>query len=96
MAYAHEIKFFVKDSELYAALYDQPPIFCSEFWVKNIKAEELGVRVLPENIQLEQKYKVQDLGIKPFYISNPTFEFMNKLAETAWKEGIKLAIGTLI
>ncbi len=96
MAYAHEIKFFVKDNELYAALYDHPPIFCNEFWIDNVKAEELGIRVLPDNVELERKYKIQDLGIKPFYTSKPELEFMGKLAEIAWKVGTKLAIGTFI
>lgn len=94
MAYVHEIKFFVKESKLYAALYDHPPIFCNEFWIKNVKAEELGIRALPENIKLERKYKVQNLGIKPFCTSKPMFDYMDKVAETAWKEGIKLAIVT--
>lgn len=39
---------------------------------------------------LEKKYKVEDLGIKPFYASKPLFDFIDKLAETAWKTGTKL------
>ena len=63
MAYVHEIKFYQKNETLYAALFDKPPIFCNEFWIKNVKASELGVEKLPENIQLKKKYRVRDLGI---------------------------------
>lgn len=96
MAYVHEIKFFIQDNEVYAALYDNPPIFAQEFWIKNIRIKELGIQTLPENIQLEKKYKVKDLGIKPFYASKPMFDFLDKVAETAWNEGTKLAIGTFL
>jgi hypothetical protein len=96
MAYAHEIKFFIEDQELHAALFDNPPFFCNEFWIKNVKAQELGISKLPENLQLEKKYKVEDLGIKPFHTTKPEFEFMNALAETAWKTGVKLAIGSFL
>lgn len=96
MAYAHEIKFFVKNSTLYAALYDHPPLFCNEFWIKNVSAEALGIRVLPKNVELEHKYKVRDLGIEPFYTSKPAFKFMDKVAEIAWTTGKKLAIGTFL
>ncbi len=51
MAYVHEIKFFVQNNEVYAALYDNPPIFCNEFWIKNIRIEELGIKTLPKNVQ---------------------------------------------
>jgi hypothetical protein len=75
---------------LYAALFDKLPFFCNEFWIKNIKATELGISKLPENLQLEKKYKVKNLGIKLFHVTKPEFEFVDKLAETAWKTGEKL------
>lgn len=96
MAYVHEIKFFKKDNEVYAALYDNPPFFSNEFWIKNITLKELGIQSLPENVQFEKKYKVKDLGINPFYASKPMFDFLDKVAETAWNEGTKLAIGTFL
>lgn len=90
MAYAHEIKFFFEDEELYAALFDNPPFFCNEFWIKNVRAKELGISRLPESLQLGKlqigkKYKVEDLGIKPFHTTKPEFEFIDKCAEIAWK-----------
>ena len=85
MAYVHEIRFFLKDGELYAALFDNPPFFCNEFWIKNIKATELGVNTLPKNVQLEKKYKVDDLGIRPFEATKPEFDFIDSVAQTAWK-----------
>lgn len=94
MAYAHEIKFFIKNKELYAALFDKPPMLCNEFWIKNVKAKELGISKLPPNVQLEKKYKVKDLGFKPFHATKPEFEYMDKLAETAWKTGVNLVIGS--
>ena len=96
MAYVHEIKFFIKDEELYAALFDKPPFFCNEFWIENIQAKKLGISKLPENLQLEKKYKVKDLGIKPFHVTKPEFEFLDNLAETAWKTGTKLLLGTYL
>ncbi len=96
MAYAHEIRFFLKGKELYAALFDNPPLFSDEFWIKNVKATELGISKLPQNLKLEEKYKVEDLGIKPFHTTKPEFEFMNALAETAWKTGVKLTIGSFL
>ncbi|AFY99627.1 hypothetical protein [Calothrix sp. PCC 6303] len=92
MAFAHEIKFFLKEEELYAALFDNPPFFGNEFWIKNVKAKDLGICQLPENIKLEKKYKIQELGIKPFHTTKPEFEFMDKLAETAWKTGVKIVL----
>jgi len=79
-----------------SALYDNPPFFSNEFWIKNITLKELGIESLPENVQFEKKYKVKDLGINPFYASKPMFDFLDKVAETAWKEGTKLAIGTFL
>lgn len=96
MAYVHQIKFFKQNNEIYAALYDNTPIFCQEFWIKNISIKELGINTLPDNVQLEIKYKVKDLGIKPFYASKPIFDFMDRVAEIAWKEGTKLAIKTFL
>jgi hypothetical protein len=96
MAYVHEIKFFIKDRELYAALFDNPPFFSNEFWIKNIQAKELGISKLPENLEVERKYKVEDLGIKPFHATKPEFEFMNNLAAIAWENGSKLLIGTYL
>lgn len=96
MAYAHEIKFFIKDNELFAALFDNPPFFANEFWIKNVKANELGINKLPEGIQLEKKYKVKELGIKPFHTTKPEFEFTDRLAETAWQVGSKIIPGTFL
>ena len=90
MSCVHEIKFFIKDKELYAALFDNPPFFSNEFWIENVQAKELGISKLPENLQLETKYKVEDLGVKPFDATKPEFEFMDNLAEIAWKTSSKL------
>lgn len=92
MAYVHEIKFYQKNSTLHAALFDKPPMFCNEFWIKNVKASELGIKKLPENIQLGKKYRVKDLGIEPFHASKPLFDFIDGVAAKAWNEGTKLAI----
>lgn len=91
MGYVHEIKFFEKQNTLYAALFDKPPIFCNEFWIKNVKGSELGIKKLPENLELGKKYKVKSLGIKPFHASKPLFDAIDDVAATAWKEGTKLA-----
>lgn len=96
MAYVHEIKFFTKDNELHAALFDNPAFFTNEFWIKNVKATELGIKVLPENVELEKKYKVEALGIKPFHASKPEFDFMDGLAKTAWEGSLKIAIGSFL
>ncbi len=96
MAYAHEIKFFLDGRELYAALFDNPSFFCDEFWIKNIKAKDIGISKLPENVEIEKKYKVEELGIKPFHTTKPEFEFIDKLAETAWKTGVKLGVGSFL
>ncbi|NJK48643.1 hypothetical protein HC931_11055 [Candidatus Gracilibacteria bacterium] len=90
MAYVHEIKFFFKDDHLYAALFDRPPFFSNEFWIKNVRADEIGIFQLPENVKLEKKYKVESLGIKPFKASKPEFDFLDGLAKKAWTEGGKL------
>lgn len=96
MAYAHEIKFFLEDNKLYAALFDNPPFFCNEFWIKNVKAKELGISKLPGNLELEKKYKVEDLGIKPFHTTKLEFEFMDQLSDTAWKTGAELVLGSFL
>lgn len=92
MAYAHEIKFFDQDSELYVALFDNPSFFCDEFWIKNIPAKDLGILQLPKNVEKGKKYKVEQLGIKPFYITKPEFEFMDEAAKIAWQTGGKLLV----
>ncbi len=92
MAYVHEIKFFTKDNELHAALFDNPPFFSNEFWIKNVKATELGIKALPANVELEKKYKVESLGIKPFHASKPEFDFMDSLAKAAWEGVLKGSI----
>jgi hypothetical protein len=94
MAYVHEIKFFLKNNQLQAALFDHPAPFCSEFWIKNVKAEEIGIKKLPENIKLEKKYKVEDLGIKPFSATKPEFDFLDGVAKFAWENGTNLVIGS--
>jgi hypothetical protein len=85
MAYVHEIKFYrcPKSNELKVALFDQPPFFGNEFWIKNISASELGFLSLPKGLKLEQKYKLESLGIKPFPASKPEFDFIDKCAEIA-------------
>lgn len=77
----------MKGEELYLALFDKPPFFCSEFWLKNIPAKEIGISTLPDNFFLETKYKVKELGIKPFPVTKLQFEIIDKLAEIAWKNG---------
>ena len=51
----HEIKFFVRDEEFYIALFDNPPEFCDEYWIKNIKAKEVGIDKIPQHVELEKK-----------------------------------------
>ncbi len=96
MAYVHEIKFFLKNDQLHAALFDHPTPFCREFWIKNVKAEEIGIKTLPENVMLEKKYNVKALGIKPFHASKPEFDFLNGVAKFAWDNGTKLGIGSFL
>ncbi len=90
MAYVHEIKFFRKDGQLYAALFDNPPFFCEEFWIKNILAEDLGISQLSPNLELETKYPVEALGIIPFPASKPLFRFIDLAAKLAWERGTDL------
>lgn len=95
MAYVHEIKFFQQDGQLYAALFDQPPPFASEFWIKNVPVAELDIQGLPSNLELETKYPVAALGIKPFPASKPLFDFIDMAAKLAWEKGTALAIDAL-
>lgn len=97
MAYVHEIKFYrcPKSNELQVALFDQPPFFGDEFWIKNVSASELGFLSLPKGLKLEQKYKVESLGIKPFQASKPEFDFMDKCAETAFNAAKQAVISNL-
>jgi hypothetical protein len=94
MAYVHEIKFFRKDGrkdgQLYAALFDNPPFFCEEFWIKNIPAEDLGISQLSPNLELETKYPVEVLGVEPFPASKPLFRFIDLAAKLAWERGTDL------
>lgn len=85
MAYVHEIKFFIKSGTLHAALFDNPPFFSNEFWIKNVEARELNILELPKGVVLEHKYKVEDLGIKPFPASKPEFDFIDSAAKVAWE-----------
>jgi hypothetical protein len=89
MAFIHEIKFFKQEGVLFSALFEYPPDFCREYWIKNVPALELGIERLPENVLLEQKYKVEALGIKPFYFyaTVPIVEFIDAGAKTAWETG---------
>jgi hypothetical protein len=59
-------------------------------------AEEIGIKKLPENIELEKKYKVKALGIKPFHASKPEFDFLDGVAKFAWENGTKLGIGSFL
>jgi hypothetical protein len=86
MAYVHEIKFYIdkESGDLKVALYDRPPFFTNEFWIKNINASELGLSSMPQGLILEQKYSVESLGIKPFPASKPEFDFIDKCSEAAF------------
>ncbi|MCP2732098.1 hypothetical protein [Limnofasciculus baicalensis] len=86
MAFVHEIKFFRdrKSGNLKVALYDKPPFFANEFWIKNIDASDLGLSRKPKGLKLEQKYSVDSLGIKPFPASKPEFDFIDKASEAAF------------
>ena len=94
MAYVHEIKLFIssKSGKLKVALYDNPSVFCNEFWIKNIDASELGLTCIPYGWRLEEKYKVESLGIKPFHASKPEFYFIDKCAEVAFYAAKQAAI----
>jgi hypothetical protein len=98
MAYVHEIKFYIcqKSGKLQVALYDNPPIFSNEFWIKNVDASELGLTCLPDGLKLEKKYKVESLGIKPFHASKPEFDFLDKCAEAAFHAAKQAAIQAII
>lgn len=89
MAYVHEIKFFRKDGQLYAALFDHPTPL-GEFWITNIPAQDLGITQLLPNLELETKYSVEALGIRPFPASKPLFRFIDLAAKLAWERGTDL------
>lgn len=91
MAYIHEIKFFRHENKLYAALFDNPtPV--GEFWIKNVLAEDIGIDQLPCGLELETKYTVESLGIKPFQVSKPLLDFADAAAKLAWEKGLVLAM----
>ncbi len=98
MAYVHKIKFYTskKAGKLKVALYDKPPFFGNEFWIKNVDASDLGFTCLPKGLKLEQKYKVEVLGIKPFHASKPEFDFIDKCAEVAFYAAKQAAIQAVI
>lgn len=50
----------------------------------------MGIKQLPENIELGKKYRVRYLGIEPFHASKPLFDFIDGLAATAWNEDPKI------
>lgn len=86
MSTVHEIKFFKKNSELFVALYDKPSLFFTEFWIANIRVEELELEILPNDIKLEYKYKIEKLGIEPFEFHKEGFafgisEFINRVTQ---------------
>ncbi len=98
MAYVHEIKFYIssESGNLKAALYDKPPFFCNEFWIKNVDASDLGLTCMPDGWNFEQKYQLESLGIKPFHASKPEFNFIDKCAEAAFFAARTAANGTLL
>ncbi|KAI9133977.1 hypothetical protein [Acaryochloris sp. CCMEE 5410] len=73
MAWVNQIKFFYKKRKLYIALFDDSHV--SEFWIANIKASDLNIKEVPQGFVLERKYRIQDLGIKPFQCSQDNFLF---------------------
>ena len=87
MAYVHEMKFFQQGEELYVALFDKTPLFCNEFWIKNVSASALGIQRLPQNLELEKKYSVTSLGIQAFEANKPFFRFTDVVAKLAWEKG---------
>ena len=98
MAYVHEIRFYTskKSGKLKVALYDKPPFFSNEFWIKNVDASDLGFSCLPKGLKLEQKYQVESLGIKPFHASKPEFDLIDKCAEVAFYAANKAALKAVI
>jgi len=91
MSKVYEIKFFKKEGELFAALFAKPSIFFPEFWIDNIKASKIGFAKLPENIELKRKYKIEQLGLKPFEFSKEGFaygisDFVNRVTQESNKE----------
>ncbi|MEM8720258.1 MAG: hypothetical protein AAGE84_13265 [Cyanobacteria bacterium P01_G01_bin.39] len=75
MPKVYEIKFFIKEAELFAALFAKPSILFPEFWIDNIKASKLGFERLPDNVELKRKYKVKKLGLEPFEFSKEGLAF---------------------
>lgn len=96
MAYVHEIKFFLKGKQLQVALFDKPPPLCSEFWIKNVASDTLGFTELPEGVELEKKYQVETLGLKPFPASKPLFDFVDVVAKEAWEKGGPILIRKIL
>ncbi|HEY9824477.1 MAG TPA: hypothetical protein V6D19_03455 [Stenomitos sp.] len=87
MAFVHEIKFFKHDDQLFSALFEASTRYSSDHWIKNIPAKELGIEKLPDQVSLEQKYSVEELGIKPFfyYATVPKLEFIDPMTASNWK-----------
>ncbi|MEO0834900.1 MAG: hypothetical protein AAFY16_02690 [Cyanobacteria bacterium J06642_3] len=86
MPKVYEIKFFIKEAELFAALFAKPSILFPEFWIDNIKASKLGFERLPDNVELKRKYKVKKLGLKPFEFNKEGLafgisEFVNRVTQ---------------
>jgi hypothetical protein len=98
MAFVHEIKFFNQDNRLFCALFEVPNRYSSEYWLKNVPAQELGIAKLPENVSLEHKYSIEALGIRPFffYETVPQIEFVNSTAESAWGRGEQLPMNSFL
>ncbi len=98
MAYVHEIKFYIsrESGKLEISLYDKPPFFCDEFWIKNVDALELGFTRLPNGLKLEQKYNVEALGIHPFPASKPEFNFIDECAKEAFNLAKQTAIKAVL
>ena len=63
-----------------------------EFWIKNVLAESLGIKEISQSIELETKYSVESLGIKPFPVSKPLFDFTDVAAKLAWERGLMLVM----
>ncbi|MFW6358688.1 MAG: hypothetical protein ACOC0N_05675 [Chroococcales cyanobacterium] len=96
MADVRQIKFFLQQGELYADLYDNSSFLTDEFWIQTIKAEELGIESLPPAILLDQKYPIERLGIQPFSISQPIFDFFDTVTKQVWRELTTFAVQTFL
>ena len=96
MAYVHEIKFYsCGNGTLKVALYDNPPLFGNEFWIKNIDASEIGFTRVPNGLKLEQKYKVDVLGLQPFHASKSEFDLIDECTEIAKNLAMQVATKTI-